>query len=140
MHMTEITRILSAVEAGDPRAAAQLLPLVYDQLRQLAAAKLAHEKPGHTLDATALVHEAFLRLGCGSVRRGTELGSKSRATGRRDQRSAQLPQSARNAATSSPVGSIEVFAGFMSEARSLSTTCGRPKAWPSSCATVTARP
>jgi RNA polymerase sigma factor (TIGR02999 family) len=60
--MSEVTRILSAVEHGDPHAAAQLLPLVYDELRRLAARKLAHEKPGQTLDATALVHEAYLRL------------------------------------------------------------------------------
>jgi RNA polymerase sigma factor (TIGR02999 family) len=61
--MSEVTRILSAIEQGDPRAAEQLLPLVYDELRKLAAAKLAREPAGHTLDATALVHEAFLRLG-----------------------------------------------------------------------------
>jgi RNA polymerase sigma factor (TIGR02999 family) len=60
--MSEVTRILAAVEQGDPQAARQLLPLVYDELRRLAAQKLAHEKPGQTLDATALVHEAYLRL------------------------------------------------------------------------------
>jgi len=60
--MSEVTRILSAVEAGDPSAAAELLPLVYDELRKLAAARLADEKPGQTLQATALVHEAYLRL------------------------------------------------------------------------------
>src|SRR5207248_8944595 len=60
--MSEVTRILSAVEQGDPSAAEQLLPLVYDELRQLAAQKLAQEKPGQTLQATALVHEAYLRL------------------------------------------------------------------------------
>jgi RNA polymerase sigma factor (TIGR02999 family) len=60
--MSEVTRILSAMEQGDPSAAEQLLPLVYDELRQLAAAKLAQEKPGQTLEATALVHEAYLRL------------------------------------------------------------------------------
>jgi RNA polymerase sigma factor (TIGR02999 family) len=60
--MKDVTRILSAVEQGDPRAAEQLLPLVYDELRQLAAQKLAQEKPGQTLQATALVHEAYLRL------------------------------------------------------------------------------
>jgi RNA polymerase sigma factor (TIGR02999 family) len=60
--MNEVTRILSAIDAGDPQAAAQLLPLVYEELRRLAAHKLAHEKPGQTLDATALVHEAYLRL------------------------------------------------------------------------------
>jgi RNA polymerase sigma factor (TIGR02999 family) len=60
--MSEVTHILSAIEQGDPHAAAQLLPLVYDELRQLAAQKLAQEKPGQTLQATALVHEAYLRL------------------------------------------------------------------------------
>jgi RNA polymerase sigma factor (TIGR02999 family) len=60
--MTDVTRILQAIDQGDPRAADQLLPLVYDELRKLAAAKLAHEKPGQTLEATALVHEAYLRL------------------------------------------------------------------------------
>src|SRR5262249_41880276 len=60
--MTDVTRILSDIEQGDPKAAEQLLPLVYDELRKLAALKLAHEKPGHTLQATALVHEASLRL------------------------------------------------------------------------------
>jgi RNA polymerase sigma factor (TIGR02999 family) len=60
--MSEVTRILSAIEAGEPDAAEQLLPLVYDELRKLAAARLAQEKPGQTLQATALVHEAYLRL------------------------------------------------------------------------------
>ena len=60
--MDEVTRILSAIERGDEQAAEQLLPLVYDELRKLAAAKLAREKPGQTLQATALVHEAYLRL------------------------------------------------------------------------------
>ena len=60
--MSEVTRILSAIEQGDPRAAEQLLPLVYDELRKLAAQRLSREKPGQTLEATALVHEAYLRL------------------------------------------------------------------------------
>ena len=60
--MPEITQLLDAAATGDPRAAAQILPLVYDELRKLAAARLAVEAPGHTLDATALVHEAYLRL------------------------------------------------------------------------------
>ncbi len=60
--MTDVTRILSAIQQGDPQAAGRLLPLVYNELRQLAAAKLAQEKPGQTLQATALVHEAYLRL------------------------------------------------------------------------------
>jgi RNA polymerase sigma factor (TIGR02999 family) len=60
--MSDITHILSAIEQGDPRSADQLLPLVYDELRKLAAQRLAQEKPGQTLQATALVHEAYLRL------------------------------------------------------------------------------
>src|SRR5262249_12771687 len=60
--MSEVTRILSAIERGDPHAAEQLLPLAYDELRRLAAEKMAQEKPGQTLQATALVHEAYLRL------------------------------------------------------------------------------
>jgi RNA polymerase sigma factor (TIGR02999 family) len=60
--MRDATQILSAIEQGDPHAAGQLLPLVYDELRKLAAAKLVQEKPGQTLQATALVHEAYLRL------------------------------------------------------------------------------
>jgi RNA polymerase sigma factor (TIGR02999 family) len=63
--MSEVTRILDAIEQGDPHAAEQLLPLVYDELRRLAAQKLARERPGQTLDATALVHEAYLRLVAG---------------------------------------------------------------------------
>lgn len=60
--MSEVTHILSAIEEGDPHASEQLLPLVYDELRKLAAQKLAQEKPGQTLEATVLVHEAYLRL------------------------------------------------------------------------------
>ncbi len=60
--MTDVTQILSQIEDGDPRAAEQLLPLVYDELRKLAAARLAQEKPGQTLQATALVHDAYIRL------------------------------------------------------------------------------
>jgi RNA polymerase sigma factor (TIGR02999 family) len=66
--MTEVTRILSQIESGDPRAAEQLLPLVYDELRKLAAQKLTREKPGQTLQATALVHEAYMRLVGGGER------------------------------------------------------------------------
>src|SRR3954454_21421560 len=67
--MSDATRILSAIEQGDRRAAEQLLPLVYEELRKLAARRLAHEKPGQTLQATDLVHEAYLRLvGPGPVR------------------------------------------------------------------------
>lgn len=60
--MSQVTQVLSAIEQGDPRAAERLLPLVYEELRKLAAQRLAQEKPGQTLEATALVHEAFLRL------------------------------------------------------------------------------
>lgn len=60
--MSEVTRILSAIDQGDPQAAEELLPLVYNELRRLAAQKLAREKPGQTLQATALVHEAYIRL------------------------------------------------------------------------------
>ena len=63
--VSDVTRILSQIEQGDPQAAEKLLPLVYDELRKLAAARLAHEKPGQTLQATALVHEAYLRLAGG---------------------------------------------------------------------------
>src|SRR5262249_35945859 len=60
--MNDVTHILSAIEHGDPRAAEQLLPLVYDELRKLAAQRMAQEKPGQTLEPTALVHEAYVRL------------------------------------------------------------------------------
>src|SRR3954468_4325669 len=60
--MSDVTRILSAIEQGDPSAAEQLLPLVYDELRKLASERMAQEKPGQTLQATALVHDAYLRL------------------------------------------------------------------------------
>ena len=60
--MSDVTRILSAIELGDPQAAEKLLPFVYDELRKLAAQRLAQENPGQTLQATALVHEAYLRL------------------------------------------------------------------------------
>jgi RNA polymerase sigma factor (TIGR02999 family) len=71
--MSDVTRILSAIDAGDPHAASQLLPLVYDELRKLAAAKMAKEKPGQTLDATGLVHEAYVRLlGARGASKGSE--------------------------------------------------------------------
>src|SRR4051794_28732511 len=60
--MDDVTRILQEIDSGDPQAAGRLLPLVYDELRKLAAARMASERPGHTLDATGLVHEAYLRL------------------------------------------------------------------------------
>lgn len=72
--MTNVTQILARIEQGDPAAAEQLLPLVYDELRKLAAAKMAQENPGQTLQATALVHEAYLRL----VGRSAEEGEKVR--------------------------------------------------------------
>jgi RNA polymerase sigma factor (TIGR02999 family) len=65
--MSDATRILSQIDAGDPTAAEQLLPLVYDELRKLAAAKMAQERPGQTLQATALVHDAYLRLVGGNL-------------------------------------------------------------------------
>jgi RNA polymerase sigma factor (TIGR02999 family) len=68
--MADVTNLLEAIERGDPKAAEQLLPLVYDELRKLAAQKLAHEKPGQTLEATALVHEAYLRLAASSSSSG----------------------------------------------------------------------
>src|SRR5581483_10243404 len=76
---SDVTRILSAIEQGDPHAAEQLLPLVYEELRKLAAAKLASEKPGQTLQATALVHEAYLRLaasGAATARRESHWDSR----------------------------------------------------------------
>jgi RNA polymerase sigma factor (TIGR02999 family) len=69
--MGDVTRILEAIDKGNPQAAEELLPLVYDELRRLAAQKLSHEKPGQTLQATALVHEAYMRL-VGSVNRPWE--------------------------------------------------------------------
>jgi RNA polymerase sigma factor (TIGR02999 family) len=74
--MSDVSRILSQIDQGDPQAANQLLPLVYNELRKLAAARLAHEKPGQTLQATALVHEAYLRL-LGSPAPGPESPSFS---------------------------------------------------------------
>jgi RNA polymerase sigma factor (TIGR02999 family) len=65
--MSEVTRLFAAIQHGDLRAGDELLPLVYQELRQLARAKMAREQPGHTLQPTALVHEAWLRLGCGSA-------------------------------------------------------------------------
>src|SRR5947208_1328198 len=75
MLMSDVTRILSEIEQGDPQAAEQLLPLVYDELRKLAAQQLAHDRPGETLNPTALVHEAYLRLvGQGHERRYHDRG------------------------------------------------------------------
>jgi RNA polymerase sigma factor (TIGR02999 family) len=76
--MSDVTRILSAIEQGDAQAAQQLLPLVYDELRRLAAQKLAQEKAGHTLQATALVHEAYLRLVASPGRESGEVSFASR--------------------------------------------------------------
>src|SRR5262245_2323019 len=80
--MSDFTRLLAQVDAGDPQAAKRLLPLVYDELRKLAAAKLAHEKPGQTLQATALVHEAYLRLVGPAFRAGPGGGIDSSARSR----------------------------------------------------------
>ena len=76
--MNDVTRILSAIEQGDPKAPEQLLPLVYDELRKLAAQRLARESPGQTLQATALVHEAYLRLVGSGALHGTAGGISSR--------------------------------------------------------------
>jgi RNA polymerase sigma factor (TIGR02999 family) len=75
--MNDVTHWLNAIDGGDPHAASQLLPLVYDDLRRLAARKLAHEKPGQTLDATALVHEAYVRL----VETGNDEGARAGGPG-----------------------------------------------------------
>src|SRR5437588_1285738 len=73
--LSEVTRILSAIEQGDPQASEQLLPLVYEELRKLAAQRLAQEMPGQTLQATALVHEAYVRLvGAGEEQHWTSRG------------------------------------------------------------------
>ena len=75
--MSDVTQILSAIVHGDPHAAEQLLPLVYDEFRKLAAQKLAQEKPGQTLQATALVHEAYLRLvGADQIGHGSQFGTQ----------------------------------------------------------------
>jgi RNA polymerase sigma factor (TIGR02999 family) len=75
--MSDVTRILSQINDGDPSAAEQLLPLVYEELRRLAAAKLAHEKPGQTLQATALVHEAYIRLIADPARPASDASGQS---------------------------------------------------------------
>ena len=74
--MSEVTRILSAIEQGDPHAGEELLPLIYDELRKLAAERMAQEKPGQTLQATALVHEAYLRLVASPGRKSGESGQR----------------------------------------------------------------
>jgi RNA polymerase sigma factor (TIGR02999 family) len=79
--MPDVTQILSAIEGGDPQAAEQLLPLVYEELRKLAAAKLAHEKAGQTLDATGLVHEAYVRLVASRGRESPENSPRADAPG-----------------------------------------------------------
>jgi RNA polymerase sigma factor (TIGR02999 family) len=76
--MNEVTRVLSAIEKGDPNAASELLPLVYDELRRLAAQKMAQEAPGQTLQGTALVHEVYLRLGASGSSEPNEQAWKSR--------------------------------------------------------------
>ena len=74
--MSEVTRILSAIEQGDPHAGEELLPLIYDELRKLAAERMSQEKPGQTLQATALVHEAYLRLVASPGRKSGESGQR----------------------------------------------------------------
>src|SRR5213596_83632 len=86
--MSDVSRILSQIEHGDPQAAEQLLPLVYRELRKLAAAKLAHEKPGQTLQATALVHEAYLRL----------VGSQEREAANQSSSDSDLPSDSQSLA------------------------------------------
>jgi RNA polymerase sigma factor (sigma-70 family) len=90
--MSDVTAILHSAAAGDPQAAEQLLPLVYDELRKLAAARLAHEHPGQTLSATSLVHEAYLRLvgHQGPGNRSQEPGNRSQEPGPRSQEPADL--------------------------------------------------
>jgi len=78
--MSDVTQLLSAIDQGDPQAAEQLLPLVYDELRKLAAARLAQERPGQTLQATALVHEAYLRLVGGGGNREQGTGDRKEET------------------------------------------------------------
>lgn len=80
--MSDVSQLLAAIDQGQPQAAEQLLPLIYDELRKLAAAKLAHEKPGHSLDATALVHEAYVRLAHSGKELGTTGGESDRWNGR----------------------------------------------------------
>lgn len=74
--MSDVTQILNAIDAGDAQATSRLLPLVYDELRRLAAAQMAREKPGHTLDATGLVHEAYIRLVASEQTADAESGSR----------------------------------------------------------------
>ena len=110
--MNEVTRILSAIEQGDPQAAEQLLPLVYDELRKLAAQRLAQEKPGQTLQATALVHEAYLRLvglrrcaALGRPRPFLRRGGRGHAPHPRREGAAQAGDQARRAPRSAGPGS-----------------------------------
>ena len=94
--MNDITRILSAIDAGDPQASERLLPLVYEELRQLAAKKLAQEAPGQTLQATALVHEAYVRLvGNDGEQRRTIAATFSRPRPRRCVASSSKPRAAK---------------------------------------------
>jgi hypothetical protein len=93
--MADVTRILSQIEQGDPQAAEKLLPLVYEELRKLAAVKLAQEKPGQTLQATALVHEAYVRLVGGQGNRGQETGDSAGDRQIRNLGPRKLPAAAR---------------------------------------------
>jgi RNA polymerase sigma factor (TIGR02999 family) len=122
--MSKVTRILSAAEQGDPRAAEQLLPLVYDELRQLAAARLAEEKSGQTLQPTALVHEAYLRLVGGgqtqdwssrghffaaaaqAMRRILVDSARRKQAEKRGGQSQRIPLEAANVAVTSPIDEV----------------------------------
>jgi RNA polymerase sigma factor (TIGR02999 family) len=115
--MSEVTRILSQIESGDPAAADQLLPLVYDELRKLAAARLAHEKPGQTLQATALVHEAYLRLVGGGGESGQGTGDREEQTAVGGRRSAtNLSNPASRSSTPAAWNSRGHFFGAAAEA------------------------
>jgi RNA polymerase sigma factor (TIGR02999 family) len=121
--MSDVTRLLDAAAAGDRQAAADLLPLVYDELRQLAAARMAAEAPGHTLDATALVHEAFLRLvgdqkfddrghffaaAAEAMRRILVDGARRKATVRHGGKRRRVPLDAAHRVTESPEGLLDL--------------------------------
>ena len=123
--MNDVTRILSAIEQGDPQAAEQLLPLVYDELRKLAAQRLAQEKPGQTLQATALVHEAYLRLvGRG---RGPALGRPRPLLRRRGRGDAPHPRRERppqaGRASAAAAGAASTSTTSTSPSRRPPTTC-----------------
>jgi hypothetical protein len=125
MPMNDVTRVLSAIEQGDAHAAERLLPLVYDELRRLAAQKLAQEKPGQTLEATALVHEAYLRLvaspatsapgelGALKQPRSPEFASRGHffAAAAEAMRRSQRPEAPRKRSASAPTSPHELSTG-----------------------------